>query len=314
MDLRVLQYFLAVAREQSISGAAQSLNLSQPTLSTQLKNLEKELGKQLLIRGSKGSRKVTLTEEGMLLRKRAAEILNLVEKTETDIRNSGEQIAGEVSIGSIETEAFQLIAKAMDSLRADYPKVSFSLYSANTVSVMERLEKGLIDFGMVFEPGDPEKYESLRVPMTDRWGLLLKKDDTCIQTDYVRPEDLQDLPLIIPSRASARRYLENWMLCSFDELNVIATYNLIFNASIMVDEGVGTVLTTDTLLDTERNNTLVFKPLFPPLESQSYVLWKKYQVLTKASLEFLDRLDQVFQESVREQVLGLSPENPVPSI
>ena len=173
MELRVLQYFLAVTREQSILRAAESLHLSQPTLSRQLRDMEEEMGKQLLIRGS---RRVTLTEEGMILRRRAEEILDLVQKTEDEIKLSKETIAGNIYIGAGETPGVRYLLKAARQLRADYPDVHLHIQSGDTADVLERLDKGLIDFGLLFHDLDPAKYESLKVPATDRWGVLMRRD------------------------------------------------------------------------------------------------------------------------------------------
>ena len=170
MEIRVLQYFLAIAREQSIIRAAESLHLSQPTLSTQIKNLEEELGKQLLIRGTKGSRKVILTEEGMILKKRAEEILDLVKKTEKEVTLSNDIIMGDIYIGTGETDGIRLIARAAKRLQDTYPGVRYHISSGNAAYVMERLDKGLYDFGIVFGPVDLTKYNALKMPVTDIWG------------------------------------------------------------------------------------------------------------------------------------------------
>ena len=176
MEIRVLQYFLAIAREQSIIQAAESLHLSQPTLSTQIKNMEEELGKQLLIRGTKGSRKVTLTEEGMILRKRAEEILDLVKKTEHEITCSDNVVIGDVYIGAGETDGMRLLAKAAGNLKKLYPGIHYHISSGNAVFVKEQLDKGLIDFGIIFGTPDTNKYEALKLPSKDIWGVLMRKD------------------------------------------------------------------------------------------------------------------------------------------
>ena len=190
MEIRVLEYFLAVAREQNITAAAEALHISQPALSRQLKNLEEELGKQLLIRGVKGSRKVLLTEEGMILRKRAEEILSLVQKTEKEITLSDEAIAGNVFIGAGETEAVRLFAKTAMSLRQKYPDIRYNISSGNAEHVLEYLDKGLIDFGLLFVEVDPQKYEWMPVPARDIWGVLMRKDAPLAGKEYISPEDL----------------------------------------------------------------------------------------------------------------------------
>lgn len=193
MELRVLQYFLAIAREQSIVRAAESLHLSQPTLSTQIKNMEEELGKQLLIRGTKGSRKITLTEEGMILRKRAEEILELVKKTENEITLSNQIVIGDIYIGTGETDGVRIIAKAAKSLQSTCHGIHYHISSGNSTFVMERLDKGLLDFGIVFGTVDLTKYNALKIPVRDVWGVLMRKDSPLAEKETIAPEDLRAL-------------------------------------------------------------------------------------------------------------------------
>ncbi len=304
MELRVLQYFLAVAREQNISAAAQSLHLSQPTLSTQLKDLERELGKQLLIRGTKGSRKVTLTEEGMILRKRAEEILNLVQKAENEIALSDEHIAGDVYIGSGETEIVRCIAQAARSLRLQYPDIRFHISSGNAAFVIEQLDKGLIDFGLMYTAADPAKYDFVEIPIHDVWGVLMRRDSPLAQKDSISPEDLWDKPLILSQQPNDGWFLSQWMKKDLSKLNVAATYNLLFNASLLVEEGLGYTVCFDKLINTSGNSNLCFRPLNPRLESTAYLVWKKYQIFSKASEKFLRQLQKAFaqQENADENV------------
>ena len=235
MELRVLQYFLAVAREQSILRAAESLHLSQPTLSTQIKNMDEELGKQLLIRGTKGSRKITLTEEGMLLKKRAEEILELVRKTESEITLSDSIIMGDIYIGTGETDAIRLLAKAAKELQNTYPGIHYHISSGNAEFVVEQLDKGLIDFGIVFGQVDQTRYNSLKMPTKDIWGVLMRRDSALAQKETIAPEDLWDKPLIISHQRNQGKELSAWMKRDISKLNVVATYNLLFNASLLVD-------------------------------------------------------------------------------
>lgn len=217
MEIRVLQYFLAIAREQSIIRAAESLHLSQPTLSTQIKNMEEELGKQLLIRGTKGSRKVTLTEEGMILRKRAEEILDLVKKTENEIILSDNVIIGDVCIGAGETDGVRLLAKAAGKLKKLYPGIHYHISSGNAVFVREQLDKGLIDFGIIFGTPDLTKYEALKLPAKDVWGVLMPKDSPLAEKEFISPEDLWGATADIPTGSSWRR------TCPVDETQYIGT-------------------------------------------------------------------------------------------
>ena len=290
MELRVLQYFLAVAREQSISGAAKSLHLSQPTLSTQLKALEEELGKPLLIRGSKGSRKVTLTEEGMVLRKRAQEILELVQKTESEIQLSDDNIAGDVCIGAGETQIIRLFAKVAEELKQSCPNIHYHLYSGNAVYVMEQLDKGLIDFGLIYGKADSTKYESVTVPVRDVWGVLMRRDSPLAAKEAICPQDLWDKPLIVSNRKFEDWPPALWLKRNLSQLNIVATYNLIFNASLLTSEGLGYTLCFDQLVNTSGDSDLCFRPLSPHLESEATLIWKKYQVFSKAANKFLDQL------------------------
>ena len=289
MELRVLQYFLAVAREQSISAAAGSLHISQPALSTQMKALEEELGKQLLIRGVKGSRRVLLTDEGMVLRKRAEEILSLVRKTEEEIACPDEAISGEVSIGSGETELVRLFARAARTLRARHPDIRYRISSGNAEFVLENLDKGLIDFGLLFGGVDVRKYDTLPMPACDRWGVLMRRDAPLAQKEAICPEDLWDKPLIVSHQRGDDSYLSRWMKREIGRLNVVATYNLVYNASLLVDEGLGYALTFDGLINTEGSD-LCFRPLAPQLEAPDSIVWKKYQVFSKPAAAFLQCL------------------------
>lgn len=284
MELRVLQYFLAIAREQSIIRAAESLHLSQPTLSTQIKALEEELGKQLLIRGTKGSRKITLTEEGMILKKRAEEIMELVKKTEREISLSDQIIVGDIYIGAGETDAVRFIAQAAKELSSLYPGIHYHIASGNAEFVLEQLEKGLIDFGLVFGSADPSRYNSLPLPYKDTWGILMRKDSPLAQKDCITPEDLWDKPLIISRQHTAEALLKR----DLSQLKIIATYNLLFNASLMVEEGLGYALGFDKIINTSGRSTLCFRPLSPRTEESMSFIWKKYQVFSKASEKFLD--------------------------
>ncbi len=290
MELRVLGYFLAVAREQSIVRAAKSLHLSQPTLSTQIKALEEELGKQLLIRGTKGTRKVTLTEEGMILRKRAEEILSLVHKTEREISLSDQTIIGDVYIGAGETDAVRFIARTAKELYQIYPGIHYHISSGNAEFVSEQLDKGLIDFGIVFGNVDHAKYNSIELPFKDVWGVLMKKDSPLAEKEVIQPEDLWDKPLILSNQNDSKATLTEWIKKELSELEIVATYNLLFNASLMVEEGLGYAVGLDKIINTSGNSKLCFRKLSPKREAGMHILWKKYQVFSKASEKFIEKL------------------------
>lgn len=284
MELRVLQYFLAVAREQSISGAAESLHLSQPTLSRQLKELEEELGKQLMVRGS---RRITLTDEGMLLRKRAEEIIDLVHKTESEIIDSDETIAGDICIGSGETDGIRILARAAKQLRGQYPQVQYHVISGDGPLVTEQLDRGLIDFGVLIGTPDLSKYDALPLPARDVWGVLMRRDSPLASKEAICPEDLWEAPLIMSRQKGAE--LSHWLHRAPSQLNIVATYNLLYNASLLVDEGLGYALTLDKLINTT-GSQLCFRPLTPTLEIGMFLIWKKYQVFSKPAEKFLEVL------------------------
>ena len=285
MDVRVLQYFLAVAREASITKAAESLNMTQPPLSRQLKELEEELGKQLLIRGN---RRVTLTEEGMILRKRAEEMVELMEKT---------NINGEIYIGGGETEGIRLIAKVAEKIQRKHPGVSYHLFSGNADDVTERLDRGLLDFGILIEPADIKKYDFIKLPTKDRWGLLMRRDHPLAEKSRIQPEDLQGLPLIASRQSLAHNELSGWLGKQYESLNIVTTYNLLYNASLMVEEKVGCALCIDHIIPEYENSPLCFRPLQPQIEVGLDIVWKKYQVFTKPATLFLN----VLQEEIKTQ-------------
>lgn len=291
MEIRVLRYFLAVAQEESISGAAEYLHLTQPTLSRQLMDLEEELGKQLLIRSN---RKVTLTEDGMLLRKRAGEIVALVDKTEAEFHETEEDIAGDVYIGAGETDAMRLLAQTARELQSEHPHIRYHLFSGNAQDVTERLDKGLLDFGILIEPADMRKYDYLKLPATDVWGVLMRRDSPLAAKEAIRPADLWGIPILTSRQALIKHDFSNWLGRDFDLLNIVTTYNLVYNASLMVAEGMGYALTLDKLVNTTGSSPLCFRPLEPRIEVGLDIVWKKYQVFSKAAEAFLDRLQARF--------------------
>ncbi|MGC2872584.1 LysR family transcriptional regulator [Ihubacter sp. mB4P-1] len=284
MELRVLRYFLAVAREESITAAANQLHVTQPTLSRQLMDLEEELGKPLFLRGN---RRITLTEEGRFLRKRAQEIIDLTDKTEAEFNDIDGMIAGDVHIGAGETQAIRLLAKTARRLRIEQPHIHYQLFSGNADDVTEKLDKGLLDFGIVIEPVDISKYDSLQLPYRDVWGVLMRKDAPLTQKDAVTPSDLAGLPLLCSRQALIKNDLSDWYNGDFEHLEIVARYNLIYNAALMVEEGMGYAITLDGLVNTTGDSALCFRPLAPKLTAGLYLIWKKYQVFSKASEKFL---------------------------
>ena len=253
--------------------------------------MEEELGKQLMIRGTKGSRKIVLTEEGMILRKRAEEILELVKKTEREISLSDEQVAGDVYIGTGETDTVRIVARTIRTLQKEHPDIRFHISSGNSVYVMEQLDRGLIDFGILYDSQNLSKYDSVKIPDKDIWGVLMRRDSPLAQKDYIEPQDLWDKPLILSRQSAKGSLLADWMQKDFSKLNIAATYNLLFNGSLMVDEGVGYAVCLDKIINTSGTN-LCFRPLKPRIEAEAYLVWKKYQIFPKAAGIFLERLQK----------------------
>lgn len=295
MEIRVLRYFLAIAREESITSAAHFLHLTQPTLSRQIHDLEEELGQQLLIRRS---HRVVLTPEGMLLRKRAEEILSMVDKTESEFRSLETTVSGDVYIGSGETQALEQIADLIRRMRVEYPGIRYHMHSGNAQDITDRLDNGLLDFGVLIQPADITKYDSLDLPAKDVWGVIMRKDSPLAANQCVCREDLRSLPLICSRQAvMSQRHgnaFASWFGPDFDKLNIVSTYNLIYNVAIMVEAGVGYAVTLDNLSNTSAASELCFRPLSPRLESGLNIVWKKYQIFSPAAAVFLQRMRQAF--------------------
>ncbi len=299
MELRVLRYFLGVAREGSMTGAARRLHVTQPTLSRQLQDLEEELGQKLFLRGSHS---VTLTREGMLLRKRAEEILEMVQKTKSEFDSMGETIAGDVHVGGGETEAMRRIARVIREIQSEYPGIRFHLYSGNAEDVMERLDKGMLDFGVLIQPVKIENYDFVNLPDKDVWGIVMRKDFPLSRKKRIRKEDLFGVPLIcsrqVVQRFSQKNAWSDWFGGEGTQWNFVATYNLIYNAALMVEEGVGCAVALDKLLNFSGSSELCFRPLSPRLESGLNLVWKKNQLFSPAAELFLDRIRRRFGREV----------------
>lgn len=291
MELRVLRYFLTVAREGNITKAANFLHVTQPTLSRQLKDLEEELGKKLFVRSSHS---VILTEEGIILRKRAEEILNMVDKLEGEFSSMEETLSGDVYIGGGETEAMKLIAKVAKDLQIRYPKIRYHLYSGNEEDITERLDKGLLDFGLLIQPADLSKYNYINVPAKDVWGVVMRKDSPLAEKETIEATDLLELPLICSRQAMKQTFSKNefadWFGEDFHKLNIVTTYNLAFNASLMVEEGIGYAITLDKIVNTSESSSLCFRSLQPRLESGLNIVWKKHQLFSTAANAFLQEM------------------------
>ena len=283
MDIRTMQYYLAVVREGTISAAAQALHVAQPSLSRQMKELEEELGAALFERGN---RKITLTEEGMILRKRAEEMVHLMQMTEDEISQIKNNISGAVRIGAGESWSFHYLSRTAASLAEEHPDIRFHITSGDTQDLMDELSNGLIDFAVIFTDVDHMLYQSIELPAEDNFGLLMPKDCPLADKDEIRLSDLKGLPIIV-SRAAEPYFTSSKELSS---LNIIATYNLVYNASLLVEDGLGYAICFDKLINTTGNSRLCMRPIVPQMKTAGYLIWKKYQIFSPAVQMFIERI------------------------
>ena len=281
MELRVLRYFLAVAREENITKAAALLHVTQPTLSRQLMHLEEELGVKLFRRSQY---RVILTDDGMLLRRRAQEIVELADKAERELQHHETKLTGEVAIGCGESAAMTFLSEHIRAFRGLHPLVQFRIYSAIADDLKERIEKGLLDMGLLAEPVDIGRYAFLRMPQKDRWGVLLPKEHPLARNTSITPKDLLGVPLLISGRETVRNELAGWFGDAYETIEVAATFNLILNAANMVKNGVGAALCFDF---GNISDALTFVPLSPKLETGTVLAWKKDQAGSPAAEQFL---------------------------
>ena len=286
IETRLLHYFLAVAREQNITKAAETLHVTQSTLSKQMMDLERQLGKQLLIRGN---RSVTLTEEGTFLRKQAQEIMELVDKTESVFTAGDEIVGGDIYLGCAETPAMEQITKVFESIHRDYPDIRFNIFSGDAASVMEKLDKGLLDVGILQEPAIYERFEYTKLPYRDVFGLLMPRDSQLAAKEAVTQDDLESLPLIFSQQTHHGPSRTQWFGARYDKFHIVATYNLLYNATHLVERGIGYAFCLDGLADT-KNRNLTFRPFDPALEVDIVAVTKKYQSFSPAAKVLMERL------------------------
>ena len=285
MEIRVLEYFAEAAREKNITKAAAKLHVSQPAMSKQLKQLEEELGKKLFKRSNYH---IELTVEGQLFKRRAEEILEMIQKTKVEFEMMDNEVAGDIYIGCAESDSIKYLARAAKSLQNKYPNIHYHIYSGNGEDLYYRLEAGLLDFSVTAQTVDMTKYDYLTIPSPDIWGVIMRKDSPLAERDKITVEDLRGLPLICSREAMNEEYLQ-WFGSEFDKFNISVTYNLLYNAAIMVREGLGYAISFDKLADTGVDSELCFKPLYPELKSELRLIWKKYQILSPAADLFLQQ-------------------------
>ena len=294
MEIRILRYFLEIAREGNMTRAAERLHVSQPTLSKQMSQLEQELGKKLFIRSNYS---VKLSDEGMLLRKRAEDILDMVDKTTEEFQSLSDITGGDIYIGCAESYLMKYFARAIQCLRESYPNIRYHFISGGTEQVTERLDKGLLDFAVIVEPPDLSKYNYIELPEANTWGVLIKKDDPLSEKESVSFDDLLGRSVFC-SEQSIAADLPRWCGERVERLDIKATFNLANNAAVFAREGLGLALVLDKLVYTGSDSDLCFRPLCPVLETRMYIIWKKYQVFTPAADLLLDALKVVIGQSI----------------
>lgn len=285
IEFRLLKYFLAVAREENITKAADVLHITQPTLSRQLAQLEDDLNVKLFTRGKKN---IILTNEGMLFRRRAEEILDLVDKTQKELLEQEGEIAGTISIGHGELFAVDILARIIKEFKKKYPLVKFNLYTASGEHIKERLDRGLVDIGIFLEPINKGKYEFVRMPVKERWVVVMRADDSLAKKEAVTADDLKNLPLILPNRADVRSEIANYFGDEFADLKVEFTSNLSTNSSIMVEHGLGYSLVIEGSMPFIDNKNICYRPLSPELTTSSFIAWKRHQPFSLAAEKFIE--------------------------
>lgn len=294
MEIRLLKYFLAVAEDENITSAARRLHMTQPALSRQMMDFEKELGKQLFVRTNK---KTYLTEDGLRLKQRAQEILSLVEKTASEMQTTSKEIYGHIHFGAGETDAMEIFAQAIKRISIRHPQIQFDLFSGNADDILAKLEEGLLDFGLVFGSAFSDAYNCMPIPHFNKRGVLMRKDSPWAKHGRITKDILEKMPLITPSRAFYNQtFLIEWCAGSIEKLNIVATYNLIYNAVFMVEAGVGNALCLDNLVNTSENSALCFCPLEPQSYESPVLVWKKERTLSKAAKVFLDEIKKRLAE------------------
>ncbi|MCI5725465.1 LysR family transcriptional regulator [Fusobacterium sp.] len=285
MELRVLKYFLVVATERNISNAAKILFVSQPALSKQLKDLEEELG---VILFKRGNRNITLTENGVYFLAKTKEILSLVDITVTNLKQES-IVGGEINIGAGESIQLENLFKIIRNIMREYPNIKTNIKSGNADDIILKLDNGLLDFAIILGFIDKSKYEHLSLPWRDKWGLLVRKDNSLSEKDYILAEDLKNIPLIISEQTNVGTFLAEWLGENIDNFNIVGTYNLLFNASLMAKQNIGSVLCLDGIINTNESD-LKFMPLKPELKTDLSIIWKKNQTLSNVSKKFLENL------------------------
>lgn len=296
MELRLLKYFLEAASELHITRTAERLHITQPSLSKQLGSLERELGRKLYVRERYGIR---LTNDGILFRKRAQEIVDLEAKTLAEFADDyAQNITGTVYIGAGETKGVKYIGQVLSEIRAEFPGINYRMISGDYEDIAEKLTRGLIDFGLFVGKVSLKDYDCIMLPECDTWGLIVRSDDPLAQKESITPDDIKGRELLFSHQAQAHGEFSEWLGFRADTLNITGTHNLAYNASVMVREGLGVLITIDGIIDTSKNSGLKFIPLMPAMKAELILAWKKEAILSKAAQKFL----QVFKRSITQNI------------
>lgn len=282
MEIRVLKYFLMTAREENITRAAALLHITQPTLSRQLIQLEEELGVKLFHRSK---HRIILTDDGMLLKRRAEEIVSLADKTEREFSQKEDNLIGELVIGSGELQSSQFLSMLLASFHEKHPQVYFEIYSGNSDNIKERIERGIIDIGLLVEPVDITRYEFVRFPVKEEWGILVNENSELAKKESITSKDLINIPLIMTKRETLQKELKNWLGIYSEQIEVVASGNLLYNMAAMVKNRIGAVVTLK--LDCKYDE-LSFIPFSPKLESTTVLVWKKNQAFSPVASAFIE--------------------------
>lgn len=288
MELRTLRYFLTTVGEGNITRAADMLHVTQPTLSRQLMELERELGTTLVLRGKKG---LQLTDDGMFFRQRAEEIVELADRLERRFAQKSDIVNGVINVGASEAIGSRMMAKLICAFAQRYPLVQFNLYNEVADDIRDRLDRGLVDVGLMLEPVDVQRYEYLRLSQKETWGVLLRADHPLADRDVIAPQDVSGYPLMLPMREKVRQDILNWMGKAEKDLCIRLNYTLLSNTVLLVEEGLGCAFCLDGALAVRGSPQLKFIPIYPEKTTRSVLVWKKNQLFTPATSLFIQEIN-----------------------
>lgn len=295
MDIRLLNYFLAVAREGNISKAAESLHITQPTLSRQMMELEKELGTDLFVRGK---RKIMLTDSGIFFQQRAKEIIQQFEKTKRELAEQNNLTGGVVTIGCVETNASRLLPDALSEFSKQHPMVKYELYSADGNDIREKIDRGDIDIGILIEPVETAKYDYIRLPFYEQWGIVMKKNDSLADKKAISTDDIKKKPLIVPRRTIVIEEIAKWIGMESDQLNIVASHNLLTNSLLLVEKGLGYTICVKGAFDIRKADNICFVPFVPERITGHVLAWKKNKVFSNATEKFLQYIKEKYDKEI----------------